>query len=378
MRRLLLVPAAALLALSLAACRSAGGCCPRGGDPIAAATFAVAEPSAPSEAFAPAAGPAAPTASGTILDHRDGSAVTFDAMVDRLATASHVYVGELHDQANHHAFQAKVFEALYGKWRGKRVALGLEMFYRPFQPALDAYVAGEIDEKEMLEKTDWDGRWHNYWDAYAPMIRFCREHRIPVLALNAPREVTTTARVKGLAALSPEQKAMLPDLDFADAAHRAHFKAAFGPHAGAMGEEKLEGFYRAFLIWDEVMGATVASFLARNGPDAHVVVVAGDGHVGDRCGIPAHAEKRTGRSYLTVVQYDVEAPNPHAALSKGQGAPGAGKGHEEADDSEPDPRLSLAHADYSAWWSPSTIPPTPPTPRAKPASAPPSGEAPKP
>lgn len=321
--RLVVVPV--LLALAFAGCRSSGACGPRRGGIAPETVGPVVLAAPPSVAVPSGAGRSAPTESGTIVDHRDGSTVSFDAMIDRLSTASAVYVGELHDQAHHHAFQAKVLEALYAKWRGKRVALGLEMFYRPFQPGLDAYVRGEIDEKEMLEKTDWDNRWRNYWEAYAPMIRFCREHRITVLALNAPAEVTRTANKKGLAALSPEQKAMLPPLDLDNAAHRAHFKEALGSHGGQMAPAMFEGMYRAYLIWDSVMGATAASFLARNGPDAHVVVVAGDAHIGDRVGIPEHVRKYVGRNYLSVVQYVVPRANPHAG---GQGAAGAGAASE--------------------------------------------------
>src|SRR5204862_6204934 len=101
------------------------------------------------------------------------------------------------------------------------VALGMEMFFRPFQPFLDAYVTGEIDEATMLEKTEWKARWGFGWEMYAPMLRYCREHKLPYVALNAPKVVTRTVSQKGLDGLSAEQRATLPPLDMTDAAHRA-------------------------------------------------------------------------------------------------------------------------------------------------------------
>src|SRR5438105_15838112 len=77
---------------------------------------------------APSAAPAPARivpAAGTILDHRDGTAVSFDALVERLAGASVVYVGVQHDQAAHHAFPARVLDALLARRRGRPVAPGV-------------------------------------------------------------------------------------------------------------------------------------------------------------------------------------------------------------------------------------------------------------
>jgi uncharacterized iron-regulated protein len=372
-----LLPARAAAALPVVAALALGACTAR-----RAPTFRSAASPA-GAAFAPGAFPAARTrpvpgapspraavrsapreAPGAILDHRTGRTTSFDAMADRLATAAVVCVGEDHDQAKHHAFQARVLEALADRWRGKPVALGLEMFSRPFQPALDAYVRGEIDEAAMLERTEWAKRWGFGWEMYAPMLRLCRARGIPVLALNAEKEVTRTVSRGGLEALTPEQRASLPPLDASDAGHRAFVKEAFGAHGASMPAERFERFYLAMVIWDEVMSTTAADWLAANGPESRVVVVAGNGHVADRWGIPSRAARKSGRAAMVVVQRTL-APEPAAG-----DAPAEARTAEEAaaEAAAASRRWTTAHADYSVAWEPSA-PPKPAHPRAAAAPA---------
>jgi uncharacterized iron-regulated protein len=334
------LPTGAAVALLVALAVPVAACAPRRlprrAAPVAAlAPRAVPAPRTPAPpAPAPAPRARALPAPGAILDPRSGAPVAFDAMADRLATASLVHVGEQHDQAHHHAFQARVLRALADRWKGKPVALGLEMFSRPTQAALDAYVKGEIDEAAMLERTEWKTRWGFGWEMYAPMLRLCRERGIPVVALNAEKEITRTVSRGGLEALTPEQRASLPPLDVEDAGHRAFVKEAFGAHGASMPAERFERFYLAMVIWDEVMSSTAAAWLAANGPESRMVVVAGNGHVADRWGIPSRAQRKSGRPSLVVVQY-VSDPS------------------DESPDAEVRRRLSLPHADYSAWWAPS-------------------------
>jgi len=350
--RLHLTLAALLLTTGCATDRyGRGACCPcpcppAGAAPLVATATAtvVATPTTP---------PPKPTAKaplGAIVGMRSGNVVPFDAMVDRLLTANVVYVGESHDQQLHHAFQAKVLEAVVARAKGP-VALGLEMFFVPYQAALDAYVKGEIDEAAMLERTEWKTRWGFGWEMYAPMLRLCREKRIPVVALNAPKEITRTVSRTGLDSLTPEQRATLPTLDTQNQAHRAFVKEAFGAHGADMPAEKFERFYVAMVIWDEVMSSSVAGWLAKAGPGATMVVVAGNGHIENRWGVPDRAQRKTKLPYKSIVQ-EV-----------------GGKGEE--DGTELDPK----RADFVVRWAESA-PPKPKHPAVPAAPKAPAPEAP--
>jgi uncharacterized iron-regulated protein len=336
------------------ACRPCAPCGPAG---VARAT---AVPPPPRGATPPpAAAPAAVSVPkdpppGAIVEGGTGARLTFDELIERLARAQVVYVGERHDQAAHHVFQKRVFAALVDRWTDGPVALGMEMFQRPAQPALDAYVAGTIDEAALLEKTEWKTRWGFGWEMYAPMLRRARDEpkaagepgRLRVVALNAPKEVTRAVAKGGLEALTPEQRGALPPLDLGDAGHRAFVLKAFGAHGAEMPKDRFERFYTAQVIWEETMSSSVAEWLAANGPNARMVVVVGSGHVADRFGVPARAEKKSGRPYATVV---CEVTDPAA---------------EPDADAEP-ARLDKTYADFTAWFAPSA-PPKPKKPADKP------------
>ena len=53
-----------------------------------------------------------------------------------------------------------------------RLAIGLEMFQRPFQPHLDDYVAGRIGIDELLARTEYFDRWRYDARLYAPIFEF--------------------------------------------------------------------------------------------------------------------------------------------------------------------------------------------------------------
>lgn len=308
-----------------------------------------AAPAAPAAPVAPVAR-VEPPASGTIFDHRSGATLDFDALAARCQDARVVYVGEHHDQAAHHAFQHRVLAAVAAQ-EGGPLALGLEMFFLPFQAALDAYVAGEIDEATMLERTEWKTRWGFGWEMYAPMLRLCREKGLAVVALNAPREVTRTVSRQGLPALSDEQRAALPPLDLSDAAHRAFVKAATSGHGHEMKPDAFERMYTAMVIWDETMSSSVAGWLERAGPGSRMVVVAGNGHVADRFGIPARAARKSGAPYVSIVQ----------ETRRGQTSW----------------RTDTTYADMTVWWDESAPPRPAPKPPAPPVEGRKDGEPPR-
>ncbi|MGE0081714.1 MAG: ChaN family lipoprotein, partial [Thiohalomonadaceae bacterium] len=82
---------------------------------------------------------------------------SLEQILPQLADRRVVFVGENHDQYSHHLVQLAIIRGLHRK-HGE-LAIGLEFFQQPFQEHLDAYVAGAIDETEMLRRTEYMERW---------------------------------------------------------------------------------------------------------------------------------------------------------------------------------------------------------------------------
>jgi len=214
-------------------------------------------------------------------------------------SADVVYLGETHDRAADHLAQLQIIEALHGE--RPDMAIALEMFQRPFQPVIDRYLAGEISEADLIEQTEYEQRWGFPWEFYAPMLRFAREQGIPVLALNAPSEVTRQVARDGLNSLSGDDLRYIPPLtaiDTSNVAYQDFVRAAFEGH-GSHGNFNFENFFAAQVVWDETMAEAIATF-KQSSPDTLVVVLAGSGHVMYGYGIPDRVARRIGDSLQQV------------------------------------------------------------------------------
>lgn len=219
------------------------------------------------------------------------------ALFDALEGARFVIVGERHDDVFHHAVQQKVYAALVARALERQgvVLLGMEMVQAPYQQGLDRYVAGELDEAQMLEAVEWSSRWGYPAAFYAPMWRLAREHGAGVVGLNAPRELSRKISKVGLEGLSPQERALLPErLDLDDEAHRQWFAQMFLAH-GAMSvqdQEAFERFYQAQVSWDETMAHRAWEAMQTRSAKDQMVIVAGAGHVMRGWGIPSRIVRR--------------------------------------------------------------------------------------
>jgi len=219
-------------------------------------------------------------------------------LVPQLVQRRIVFIGETHDNFAHHRVQLELIRALHRA--GADLAIGMEMFQQPFQSYLDDFVAGRIQEGEMLRGTEWYQRWVYDYRHYRPILQFAREQGIPLIALNVSRELTGAISEKGLEALEPPQRKQLPaEFDFSDRDYSARLRAVFDQHAGSS-ERSFERFQQVQLAWDEGMAQRAAEYLAEN-PQKQLVVLAGSGHLMHGSGIPNRVKRRQPVSSAIVL-----------------------------------------------------------------------------
>lgn len=223
-----------------------------------------------------------------IVDLRTKKAVGLETFLDDLMSARVIYIGENHPSPHDHAVQAGILRHLWR--RDPSIWVGVEMVSKPFQGGLDAWLAGETEEEELLAALQWEERWGYDFMMYRPIFEFARAHRLPLFGLNAPSELTKAASQGGLEGLSAAQRAELPELDTKNEAHRKMVAEAFEDHK--LSPERFERFYLAQLIWDETMAESVRTHALAKGAPHRGVVLAGLGHVRERLGIPSRAERR--------------------------------------------------------------------------------------
>jgi uncharacterized iron-regulated protein len=228
-------------------------------------------------------------------------------MEDLLRTTQgvrYLLVGESHTNADHHRFQARVINALVDT--GRPVIVGLEMFTRPNQVNLAPMSLGKWDDKTFQEQADWKNQWGFDYALYKPIFDVIRERRLPMVALNVPRDWVRSVGRGGLAALSEEQRSQLPEIYLGNASHRSVFDALMGGHppSGAQGEN----IYAAQVLWDEAMADSAIKAMRWRGRQSIMVVVAGSGHVMYDQGIGYRITRQSGEPSVSVVCIEGDKP----------------------------------------------------------------------
>jgi len=211
-----------------------------------------------------------------------------------LAQANVVYLGETHDSPEDHRNQLKIIQELYRI--NPKIAIALEMFQRPYQGVVNQYLAGKLTEEELLEKSEYEKRWGVPWENYAPILRFAKEKKLPVLALNTPAEITHKVVREGLGSLTPSERQFIPpasEIRTDNKEYRQRLLAAFQQHQAVNhgSGTDVERFFLAQVLWDETMAEGVAQFLKAHS-NYQVVVLAGQGHIVYGYGIPSRVARR--------------------------------------------------------------------------------------
>ena len=223
------------------------------------------------------------------------SAPSNQEILAALTDASVIYLGETHTDEADHVAQLEIIQAMY-EARGD-IAIGLEMFQRPFQAVLDQYIAGEITEAELVEQSEYETRWGFDWELYAPIIRYAQSHQIPLIALNTPREITRKVARQGLASLTGDDLTYIPpidEIDTSDENYQAMVAQVFSHHGGhGNSGPSFDNFFAAQVLWDETMAESVADYVT-DSPETQVIVLAGEGHVVFDFGIPSRVQRRLG------------------------------------------------------------------------------------
>ena len=231
---------------------------------------------------------------------RDKKEISFGAMLERMLAADLVCVGETHNSDPHHRVQLQIIKGLFAY--DERLGVGMEMFYRPFQKEMDRYIRGESSEEELLKTSEYLTRWGYDWSLYQPIADFCRKNRIPLGALNAPKELTSRISKVGFMGLKDEEKKQLGDIDFQLKEHREYWYERLAKLHGSSIKttpEQKEKSYQVMTVWDDFMAASAAQFQQERRL-RRLVILAGSGHIDHGFGIPLRAARRTGGKALTV------------------------------------------------------------------------------
>jgi uncharacterized iron-regulated protein len=285
------VPPRARWRFLLAAGLILAGCA---GAPPPAGSLAAATPARPTLVFGPE----------TDLD------AAARQIADRARAAEVVYLGELHDNAQHHAIQTRVLEAILAT--GSRPALAFEMVPETRQTALEAAVRGDAGPAEVDRQIGWTAQGWPDFAMYWPLFELARKHALPVIATDLdPVLVRRIGRV-GLRAAGDDParlRSALPDDLARDRGIVDRLQAA---HCGRIGEDRANRMLESWYARNVVMARRVVGGLAAT---PQIVVIMGRGH-----GLPGAVPEqlaaiRPGTRQLMVALYEGQADGPTEPLA---------------------------------------------------------------
>ena len=250
-----------------------------------------------------------PISLDTIVDTRSGEELTPGQLALRLADRRLVIVGESHTDHEFHQVQLRVIQELHRA--GRQVLIGLEMYPYTQQTYLDGWISGHYTEQGFLDRSSWYESWIYHWNYYREIFLFARDHGLPMIAINAPREVVREVRKKGFDKLTDEEAAHIPnEIDTDSDEHRRLFKAFFDdddPMHAMLSEQQWEGMFRAQCTWDATMGFNAVRALEERGDDeAVMVVLIGSGHVAYGLGIERQARRWSDGAMASLIPIPIE------------------------------------------------------------------------
>ncbi len=207
-----------------------------------------------------------------------------------------IFIGEKHGSRISHDAELTILKGLAE--RDSNLVLALEMFERDVQELLNAYLTGEISEKRFLQQAR---PWPNYRKDYRLLIEFAKKKKMTVIAANIPRRAAAAVAMANR--VSPdvmgEDKIYLPKtLHLESKEYYKRFAQSMEemPHFAPMKGMNVDGLYKAQVLKDSVMAASIEPFL-----DSCILFCCGHFHCDYHLGIPYQLRKNHPELKIAVI-----------------------------------------------------------------------------
>lgn len=258
---------------------------------------------------------------GRIVSTATGDPLTPEALVDDLVRADAVFLGEIHDNPDHHALQAWVIERLAA--RGRRPAVIFEMipqdYARPLAAYLETPTHGAAGLGSLLK---WRERGWPDWDIYRPIAEAALAAGLRLKAGDLGKDAQRRIGREGLDALEPGYRRRLAvDRPLGDGNRSSLLDELDRGHCGMVPKQALAPMLNVQRARDAVMADAVLAETVAGG----AVLIAGAGHVRKDWAVPWYVRQRAPdkrQRSIAFVEADPELTDPaDYALAGADGAP---------------------------------------------------------
>ncbi|CAN0888387.1 Protein RETICULATA-RELATED 6, chloroplastic [Linum grandiflorum] len=236
--------------------------------------------------------------------------------LERLTNARIVYLGEAEQvpTLDDKSLELEIVKSLRTRCVDSQrlISLAMQAFHCELQPMLDDYLDKRIDE-EAFKALLWN--WPpERWQEYEPLLSYCRDNGVRIVACGVPPKVLRTVQAEGLQGLSkPDRKLYTPPAG-------SGFSSGFTYISRRLNDLSTENLSiasgpssyltaQARVVEDYSMSRIILQAVADGGASGLLVVITGASHVtyGSRgTGVPARISKKMQKRNQVVVLLNPE------------------------------------------------------------------------
>ncbi len=215
-----------------------------------------------------------------LLFSESGKSISYKKASKIASKAEVVCFGELHNNPIAHWLQYEFLVDIFNKEND--LAVGFEMFETDQQPVLDSMMNGQIEAGKLADHTR---LWPNYETDYQPVVQFCLENNLQLVATNTPREYARLVAGDGpdsLLNLPQDKQALLAPLPYPIDYDLPSYQKMIDMISGHGGGMNPRNFVAAQALKDATMAHRILTALAEHSVVYHLN---GSFHSDDKEGI---------------------------------------------------------------------------------------------
>ncbi len=219
--------------------------------------------------------------------------ISYQELLDRVVDSEVIYLGENHENAEHHQIQMDIIKDLIKA--GKKPQLGFEFFSIEQTGYLMTYVRNkqhgmhklteETQELQLRKNLGWQERPDRDWQFYFGFLKLARSHQLTTFGADLPKGIVRNISRNGIKGLSPVEKSIVQSTGFKDDRYKklmfGKFKAA---HCGYAHQQRQERMYETWLARNDTMARSIVAMSAESS-EQPIVLILGGGHTEHDMGV---------------------------------------------------------------------------------------------
>jgi len=231
---------------------------------------------------------------GKIVNSNNNETISVDKLIDIMKYTDVIYLGEKHDNIDHHKHQIEIIKLLISE--GNKPVIGFEFFYQHQTSDLMKYINGikspfqhgeenpEKDEEKLREKLGWKHKTDEDWNFYFELVNLAKENKLTVFGADLPKGIVSRISREGLNSLTPVELNQLSFTNYIDTNYQKLMVKKFkDSHCGWVPKDNFEKLYHTWVARNDAMAKAI-TMTAKNNNNP-VILIVGGGHIEHNMGV---------------------------------------------------------------------------------------------